>query len=232
LLQEICEGIILILPHDANEKVKNINYSVPVVMIDHRGSTVNLPAIDVDNYRGARLATEHLIALGHQSIGFITGKFEASLSRLRGYQEALLNANLVFDEALIQTGDFTQPSGFKAANKLLALGKPPTAIFAANDLSAFGVMEAIKEKGLKIPHDISVIGFDDIPMASQVYPALTTIRQPLLEMGVAAARMILAKLKGVEPPSKRITLSTELIRRASTGPWPKNVPDQREVRIS
>ena len=98
----------------------------------------------------------------------------------------------------------------------MSLTRPPTAIFASNDLAAFGALEAIKEHGLRVPRDISVIGFDDIPMASQVFPPLTTIRQPLAEMGRAAVRMMIAMLRGVEPPSQRITLTTELVLRGTT----------------
>jgi LacI family transcriptional regulator len=226
-LQGITDGLILILPH-----VEELNLSKngkPVVMVDNRGSTVKLPVIDVDNYAGGRMATEHLLGLGHERIGFISGRFEASASRLRGYKEALVNAGLAFDETLVVTGNFLQPSGFTATNHLLNLSNSPTAIFAANDLMAFGALEAIKERGLRVPHDISVIGFDDIPMASQVFPPLTTIRQPLAEMGRAAVRMTIAKLRGVEPPSQRITLATELVERASTRVWRSHSGSKKEV---
>ena len=153
-------------------------------------------------------------------------------ARLRGYKEALVNAGISFDENLVVAGDFYQPSGFRATNELLALAKPPTAIFAANDLMAFGALEAIKEHGLRVPQDISVIGFDDIPMASQVFPPLTTIRQPLAEMGRAAVRMMLAKLRGVEPPTNRITLATELVERASTRAWRNRSGSKEEVIIN
>jgi LacI family transcriptional regulator len=217
LLQGVTDGLILILPHSDDKEIQSIEQTgVPVVMVDHRGSDIKLPAVDVDNYVGGRIATEYLLSLQHKRIGFVAGRYQASSARLRGYQEALVNAGISLDESLIMPGDFTQPSGFHAATKLLALANPPTAIFAANDVSAFGVMEAVKEHGLRVPHDISIIGFDDIPMASQVFPPLTTIRQPLAEMGRAAVRMMIAKLRGVEPPSNRITLATELVVRGTT----------------
>jgi LacI family transcriptional regulator len=215
-LQGITDGLILILPHTQDEELELSKNGKPIVMIDHRGSTIKLPAIDVDNYAGGRMATEHLLGLRHERIGFISGLYEASLARLRGYKEALVNAGVPFDKTLVVAGTFLQPGGFAATNQLLNLAKPPTAIFAANDLTAFGALEAIKERGLRVPHDISVIGFDDIPMASQVYPPLTTVRQPLAEMGRAAVRMTIAKLRGVEPPSQRITLTTELVLRGTT----------------
>jgi LacI family transcriptional regulator len=217
LLHNITDGLILILPHTDDDEIQSLEQEgVPIVMVDHRGSTIKLPAVDVDNYTGSRQATEYLLGLNHSRIGFIAGLYAASSARLRGYKEALLNAGVPFDKTLVVQGNFLQPSGFAAMTKLLELSKPPTAIFAANDLTAFGAMEAIKEHGLRVPDDISVVGFDDIPMASQVYPPLTTVRQPLAEMGVAAVRMMIAKLRGVEPPSKRITLPTELVVRATT----------------
>jgi LacI family transcriptional regulator len=225
LLHNITDGLILILPHADDDEIQSLEQEgVPIVMVDHRGSTIKLPAVDVDNYTGSRQATEYLLGLNHRRIGFIAGLYAASSARLRGYKEALLNASIPFDKTLVVQGNFFQPGGFTAMTKLLALPKPPTAIFAANDLTAFGAMEAIKEHGLRIPNDISVIGFDDIPMASQVYPPLTTVRQPLAEMGAAAVRMMIAKLRGVEPPSKRITLPTELVVRATTRDLLKRSP--------
>lgn len=217
LLQGITDGLILILPHTDDEEIQSIEQAgVPVVMVDHRGSDIKLPAVDIDNYTGGRTATEYLLSLHHERIGFVGGLYQASAARLRGYKEALVNASITFDESLVVPGNFSQPGGFSAATTLLALAQPPTAIFATNDLAAFGVMEAVKEHGLRVPQDISVIGFDDIPMASQVFPPLTTVRQPLAEMGRAAVRMMIAKLRGVEPPSQRITLATDLVVRGTT----------------
>jgi len=217
-LQNITDGLLLVLPRMADDVLIVVDKAgIPVVVIDHRGSKIMLPSVDVDNYRGARAATEYLIALGHQWIGFVSGPkgYEATSARLKGYKEALSNAGLAFDTGLLAEGDFFQPSGFAAGRRLLSLPKPPTAIFVSNDLMAFGVIEAIKEHGLRVPNDVSVVGFDDIPMASQVYPPLTTVRQPLYQMGVAAARIMMAMLHGVEPPSSRITLPTELVERAT-----------------
>jgi LacI family transcriptional regulator len=233
LLQNITDGLILLLPYTNDTEIQTIEQSgVPVVVVDHRGSDIKLPAIDIDNYSGGRKATEHLLRLNHKRIGFIAGHFQASTDRLRGYTEALLNAGVPFDKNLVVKGGFSQPGGFSATTQLLTLSDPPTAIFAGNDLSAFGAMEAIKEQGLRIPNDISVIGFDDIPSASDVYPPLTTIRQPLAEMGRAAVRMMLAKLRGVEPPSQRITLATELVERASTRVWRNRSDSKEEVIVN
>lgn len=164
------------------------------------------------------MAIEHLVALGHRRIGFLEGMtgVACSLERLRGYREGLLNAGILFDSALVQCAEFRQPDGFRATTALLELPEPPTAIFAANDVSAFGAIEAIKERGLRVPHDISVLGFDDIPMSSQIHPALTTVRQPLHQMGASAVQLLASMIAGVQPVAGRIHLPTELILRAST----------------
>ncbi len=124
-----------------------------------------------------------------------------------------------YDEVLVAQGNFSQQGGFNAANQLLGLPKPPTAIFAANDISAFGVMDAVKARGLEVGRDISVIGFDDIPMARHIYPPLTTVRQPLYEMGEAALSVLLSLLKGIKPIRQKLYLPTELIIRESTKPF-------------
>jgi LacI family transcriptional regulator len=136
--------------------------------------------------------------------------------RLAGYRAALAHAGLPADAASVREGDFFQPRGYSAAKELLALPNPPTAIFASNDVSAFGVMEAVRDMGKRIPDDISIVGFDDIPQASQVNPPLTTVRQPLAEMGVTATRMLLELIANRDRPAQRIELPTELIIRAST----------------
>jgi LacI family transcriptional regulator len=215
MLHAICDGLILVLPHCEKVDLGAAATEFPVVLIDPRGTVSRWPTVDIDNYRGGRQATEYLLKLGHRRIAYISGKYEASRLRQKGYKEALMSVQIELDESLIVEGDFSRPGGFAAASKVLRLAQPPTAIFAANDLSAAGAMEAIKERGLRVPADISVMGYDDIPLASQVFPPLTTIRQPLLQMGEAAARMMLGKLKGVDPPSNRITLTTELVERAS-----------------
>ncbi len=221
----LVDGILAILPRNpANILGDLTNSGMPVVIIDSRGSSINLPTIAVENYNGARYAVEHLIALGHKRIGFLAGAedVECSKDRLRGYREGLLNAGLAFDQNLVRPGNFRQPTGFQAALELLRLPNPPTAIFAANDLTAFGAMEAIKEVGLRVPHDVSVIGFDDIQMATQVHPALTTVKQPLHQMGISAVNLLVSMISGITPVSQRISLPTELIVRSSTAAPSKN----------
>ena len=138
--------------------------------------------------------------------------------RLEGYKAALAERGIAFDPELVYEGNFFQPLGYTGASALLELPHPPTAIFASNDVSAFGVMEAIREHHLRIPEDISVVGFDDIPQAAHVHPPLTTVRQPLEEMGRLATRMLLDYIKDPQRPIERVELATELVIRQSCHP--------------
>ena len=147
----------------------------------------------------------------------VTGNLDmvCAVDRLNGYRQALAEAGLPVDDDLVRYGDFLQPRGFECARELLALADPPTAIFASNDVSAFGVMEAIRDSGRRIPADVSVIGFDDIPVASNVYPPLTTVRQPLFEMGASATRMLLELIGNPSRSGERVLLPTALVIRES-----------------
>lgn len=217
LSRGLADGFLALLPKTGTTAALS-RTDAPVVIIDHRGAETSLPTIAVDNYAGARAAMTHLIQLGHQRIGFVAGRADvhAGMERYRGYREGLLSEGLSYDDALVQAGYFRQRGGFAAATELLQLAEPPTAIFAANDLSAFGVLDAAKVLGIAVPREVSVIGFDDIPMSTQVHPALTTVQQPLHEMGQAAVRALLALLKGIDPVTGRVQLPTKLIVRETT----------------
>jgi LacI family transcriptional regulator len=219
LLQQFSDGLVAILPHDDAPYLKALNEAdVPVVVVDQRGVFPQYPSVASDNYEGARLAVQHLVELGHTRIAFISGdeRLTAAQDRARGFNDAMRQQGLRPEASLTAIGRFSQAMGFKAASHLLKLKRPPTAIFAANDLSAFGAIAAAHELGMRVPDDVSIIGFDDVPMASQVYPPLTTIRQPLQQMGRSAVNILLARIAGIELPSDRITLPTDLILRNST----------------
>jgi LacI family transcriptional regulator len=162
----------------------------------------------------------YLLALGHRRIGFITGRMTliCSRDRLQGYRDGLAEVGLPFDPELVREGDFSQPVGFQQGQALLSLKEPPTAILASNDVMAFGVMDAAKAQGFAVGPDISIIGFDDIFQASQVYPALTTVRQPLRSMGESAIDLLTTLIERRPAFAMRRELPTELIIRASTGP--------------
>jgi LacI family transcriptional regulator len=219
LTRGLADGLLLVLPRNPEAYLESLRQRrFPYVLVDHQGIDDKGPAVGATNWQGAYDATHHLIELGHRQIGFITGSMDLGCARdrLAGYRAALAHAGLPADAASVREGDFFQPRGYSAAKELLALPNPPTAIFASNDVSAFGVMEAVRDMGKRIPDDISIVGFDDIPQASQVNPPLTTVRQPLAEMGVTATRMLLELIANRDRPAQRIELPTELIIRAST----------------
>jgi LacI family transcriptional regulator len=218
LTQGMADGLLLVLPRDPGAYLETLRRrGFPYVLIDHQGIDDAGPAVGATNRQGGYDATNHLIELGHRRIGFITGSLDLGCSndRLAGYHAALSEFGLSTDPQLVREGDFTQPAGYRAARELLTLPVPPSAIFASNDLMAFGVMEAARVRGLRIPEDISIIGFDDIPQAIHVHPPLTTIRQPLEQMGRLAARMLLRQIDDRRQLAERMDLPTELIVRES-----------------
>jgi LacI family transcriptional regulator len=219
LTRGMTDGLLLVLPRHPEAYLKTLRQKkFPYVVIDHQGIDDRGPAVGATNRAGGYDATRYLLELGHRRIGMITGTMNLGCSRERldGYRVALREQGIAYDADLIRDGQFKQPRGYAAAIELLNLPQPPTAIFASNDVMAFGAMEAAREVGKKIPDDISIIGFDDIPQAGQVHPPLTTIRQPLEEMGRRAARMLLQIIENSEQPVERIELPTELVVRDST----------------
>jgi LacI family transcriptional regulator len=176
--------------------------------------------VGATNWAGGLAATEHLLSFRHRRIAAIAGPedYLCSRARIDGYRSALERAGLEFDPALVRHGDFYHEGGFRRGVELLDLPDRPTAIFAGSDQQALGVYEAARQQGLRIPQDLSVVGFDDLPVARWVSPPLTTVRQPLAEMGRAAAQMLGEIIEDRPLRSRRVELSTELIMRESTGP--------------
>ena len=177
------------------------------------------PSIDIDNLASARLAVEHLVALGHRRIGCITNAplaYTAARERAAGFRAVVSDAGLPEPVGLVVEGAFDAPSGRQAMEALLA-GERPTAVFVASDIVALGAIAAITDAGLRVPGDISVIGFDDVPLAAYFDPPLTTIRLPAFELGLATGRALLDRIAGREVPARTL-LPTELVVRGSTGP--------------
>ncbi|GII77222.1 LacI family transcriptional regulator [Sphaerisporangium rufum] len=196
---------------------------VPLVAIEPAAElTDQTPWVSTSNWNGGLAAARHLIGLGHRRIATITGPPDIMCSRARldGYRAALDTAKVPVDAELIRHGDFLVSGGLREGRALLALADRPTAIFAANDHQAMGVYQAAREIGLRIPADLSVVGFDDLPMAGWLGPALTTVRQPLHDMGAAALGTALELAKGDPPPHNQIIFPSELVVRASTAPPP------------
>lgn len=221
LVQGVVEGLLIVLPRSPADYLGELrNHNFPHVLIDHQGIDSDGPVVGATNWQGAYLATEYLIGLGHRRIGFITGSMDLGCAqdRLAGYKSALRTHHLPFSPELVYEGDFLQSCGVTAANILLDLPEPPTAIFASNDVMAMGAMDVIRHRGLRIPDDISIVGFDNIPQSGMVFPPLTTVQQPLEQMGSVATQMLLGMLEESQVSGRRIDLPTELIKRASCAP--------------
>ena len=219
LVKGMVDGLLVVLPRNPADYTGTLTRrNFPFVLIDHQGNSEPCPAVGATNWQGAYNATEYLIKLGHTRIGFITGSMDlgAATDRLDGYKSALHVNRIAEDPQLIYEGTFFQPDGYAGACALLDLKNPPTAIFASNDAMAMGVMDAVRSRDLHVPEDISILGFDDVPQAALVRPALTTVRQPLEQMGRVATQMLLDRLKNPEQEITRIELPTELIVRGST----------------
>lgn len=195
---------------------------VPVVIIDSVGRPVpHVPSIGAANRTGGFIAGSHLTELGHRRIGTITGRptLPCSRARLDGYRAALDRAGIRVDPALIRCGYFRFEAALRAATEMLTLDNPPTAIFAGSDLQAMGVYEAARRHHLRIPDDLSVVGFDDLEMSSWAPPPLTTVAQPLAQMATRATRMLLNFRDGTaDMCGSHVELSTPLVGRASTSP--------------
>ncbi len=215
------DGIVLSGPRtDDTELVKLYHEGVPIMLMGQLPRS-NIPFIDADNSGGAQMAVEHLLGLGHSRIGIITNApltYTASRDRLAGYKEALKARGIKLDKRLVRTGDFTEASGEAAMNNLLKLSPHPTAVFVASDVVALGALRAIKRRGLRVPDDVSLVGFDDVPAASYVEPPLTTVRLPAYGIGWGAAERLIRLIAGEELDQLGVLLETELVVRDSTLP--------------
>lgn len=221
LAKGMVDGLLLVLPRNPSDFIGTLTErNFPFVLIDHQGTGHDCPAVGATNWQGAYNATEYLIKLGHDRIGFITGSMDlgCAVDRLEGYRSALRTYHISDAPELTYEGTFFQPDGFAGACALLGLPVPPTAIFASNDVMAMGAMDAVRDRGLRVPADVSIVGFDDIPQASLVRPALTTVNQPLEKMGRVATQMLLDLLRRPKEKAGRIELPTELIVRDSCQP--------------
>ena len=221
------DGILLTPPYCDNRAILDALDAarVPYARISPGVEPQRSPHVEADDRRAAHDMTDYLIGLGHRDIGFVAGHPEhgATRRRLDGYRQALKQRGLPYREELAAPGDFTFASGYAAAERLLASERRPTAIFASNDDMALGVLAAAQERGLKVPAELSVAGFDDSPTAAMVWPRLTTVRQPIADMARAATEMLIAgAAKGAraEAPVQQL-LHCELIVRASTAAPPR-----------
>ncbi|GAB3946350.1 LacI family DNA-binding transcriptional regulator [Kribbella albertanoniae] len=217
-------GAILVFSDlDTDQRAQLEARRIPFVVVDPVGDVAaDVPAIGSANWNGGRMATQHLTGLGHRRIAVIGGPVEVLCSRQRvdGYTDALRSAGLTVDPELIRVGDFGVTGGYREALALLRLPDRPTAIFAGNDMQALGIYQAARELGLEIPRDLSVVGYDDLPVAQWVGPTLTTVHQPLRQMAELATRLVLDLARGNTPAALRLDLAVDMRIRASTAPPP------------
>jgi LacI family xylobiose transport system transcriptional regulator len=193
--------------------------AIPLVVLDPTGEPLHeTPSVGATNWTGGLAATRHLIELGHRRIAMISGptQWPCCRARLDGYRAAMDAAGLAVDPDLVRISTLYVDGGRHDAAELFALPDPPTAIFTANDLQAFGVYDAARRAGVRIPEDLSVVGFDDLTFTQWAGPPMTTVRQPLTQMGAAAANLIITLARGDELPNNRIELATSLVVREST----------------
>ncbi len=217
--QKHIDGIILSGPRSDDEQLPRLQAErFPLVLLGQLPGS-GIPFVDVDNIDGAQRATEHLIRLGYRRIACITNappEYTASQQRLAGYRRALEAHGLAYDATLVRYGDFREESGYAAMASLLDAGVPE-AVFVASDLVAFGALEAIKARGLSVPQDVALVGFDDVPVARYVDPPLTTVRLPAYDLGAEAAQLVLQLITGAEPKTTEVLLQTTLVVRESCG---------------
>jgi LacI family transcriptional regulator len=195
-----------------------VNYGAPIVAIDPHTGQSGLPTIDSDNLRGGQLAAEHLLSLGHRRIAMLTGRpdLQSAQLRERGYRQALAAAGVPAQEHLVLLGDYDPAVSVQRARQLLTAADPPTAVFAANDMSAIATIEAATGLGLRVPEDLSVVGFDNIPESALCTPPLTTINQPIRKMGEHSIQLLIQLMRGEANEPTHITLPTDLVVRQST----------------
>ena len=215
-------GVIAVHAHFTPEQHGQLAVSgIPLVALDPMGEpTYETPSVGATNWGGGVTAARHLIELGHRRVGVISGPTDylCARARLEAFRAALETAGTPLDDRLVRSGRFQFDEGLRLAEELLGLDDRPTAIFTGNDLQALGVYEAARRAGLRIPQDLSVVGFDDMPYASWCAPSLTTVRQPFSEMGDTAAQMLLSIVAGGVPSQTRVELGTTLVVRDSTAP--------------
>jgi LacI family transcriptional regulator len=216
----LIDGAVLVTP-----TVVDAEHGAPVVAVDPHTGSSDFPTVDADSLRGGRLATEHLLSLGHRRIALLAGRPDLQSATLReqGYRDALAAAGIPFADSLVRVGGYDAELSKRAAHELLTSPQRPTAVFAANDVTAIATIEVALSIGLRVPEDVSVVGFDNIPESALCIPPLTTVNQPIRTMGECAVEMLIQLIRKQPVERTHVTLATELVVRASTTP-PRTSP--------
>lgn len=216
---ESVDGLVLPPFSETDEAViEMVKIGMPVVCVDRSLSKARTDLVEVDNYRGAVEAVNHLLDKGHKHIGLIEGRTQVSTNRerRRGYVDALEARGVTVRKELMRAGDFKQESGRVLANELLDLRRAPTALFVLNNLMTVGALAALHQRGLRVPQDVAVVGFDDLPWAEALDPPPTVVRQPAYEVGVQAMELLLKRISEPGRPAATVRLVPELVVRKST----------------
>ncbi len=225
LIAKQVDGIIFIsVSNNKSELVQLKEANIPFVIVDRNETGLEADLVLLDNFAGGRLAVEELISLGHTKIACITGPSmsDPTAERYHAYRKVLEEHDIPLRPEYIATGDFRHKGGEMAMNQLLRLPDPPTAVFVCNDMMAIGAIRAINKFGLRVPEDISIIGFDNIPIAEAIMPALTTIAQPIQLIAQKAMELLFSRMRGdTSDFPQKITLVPELIKRDSCVPFSK-----------
>jgi LacI family transcriptional regulator len=224
LMHGLADGALIVLPEESSEELEQLlDQHYRFVVIDPLMPLDDgIPSVSAAHTAGAHAAMQHLLGLGHRRIAAITGPpgWVATEDRRRGYHAALAAAGILPDPELELEADFEIDGGFRAAGRLFELPDPPTAIFAFNDNIAIGAIQAARARGIAVPEDVSIVGFDDVEHATIVTPALTTVRQPLAEMGRTAVSLLARLIEGQQFETLHVELATRLVVRDSTAPLP------------
>ena len=228
-IKKIDGAIISCFPR-IEKTIQTIKETVPVICIDNNSSDASIASVTIDNFSGVAESIDYLYSLGHERIGFITGLDDSSvgLDRLDGYTSALNRHGITPTKDLIYKGDYTFETGIKGADLFLSLDKRPTAIMCANDTMAIGAIKESIMRGLRVPDDISIVGFDDVSIASQMTPTLTTVAAPIAEIAEHAVNMLSAVMNHTEPADKHVKLAGKLILRETCAPSTDSMPASRK----
>jgi len=216
------DGLIIASPLIDDPEVKLLHEEGTPIVLNGATHSSDIASVDVDNAQGAYTAVRHLLDLRHRRIGHISNapfSYTSSSDRLAGYRQALAEAGIKYDPELVHSGEFTDSSSYEPMQRLLDLPEPPTAVFIGSDVVALGAIDAIHNRGLRIPDDISVIGFDDVSLGKYLRPPLTTVHLPAYDLGRKAGEMVLRIIAGENPSALSVLLPTRLIIRSSTAPY-------------
>jgi len=212
------DGVIFMAPEISCEELSEIGRSFPVVQCCEYKENTHVPRVTIDNFVAAKKAVKHLILLGNRRIGMIScrNSFLSTIRREQGYKAAIEEAGIEYDERLIVYGDYSFKSGYRAASNILMQNERAEAIFSISDIMAIGALRAARDKGLRVPEDLAVVGFDNISFASMCDPMLTTISQPKYDLGCTAMELLIKKVKGEMEVPAEVVLENELVIRETT----------------